>query len=85
MDVSNFFFCSGEGKGESKAPGGWGGGSFFQIENPRRGGGAPRREEGGRPRGREGVCGDFFFVVRVVCNGAGPILLTPRSGRKLVY
>ena len=38
MDVSDisFFFCSGEGKGESEEPGG-GGGRFF-IEIPRRGG-----------------------------------------------
>ena len=31
-----FFFCSGEGKGESEEPGG---GGRFSIENPRRGGG----------------------------------------------
>ena len=31
MDVSDilYFFCSGEGKGESEAPGGWGGRSFY--------------------------------------------------------
>ena len=47
MDVSNIFifFCSGEGKGESEAPG-RGGGRFF-IENPRRGGGSPTRGGGG--------------------------------------
>ena len=38
MDVSDifYFFCSGEGKGESEAPGGRGGGRFF-IENPKAG------------------------------------------------
>ena len=50
MDVSDiFFFCSGEGKGESEAPGG-GGGRFF-IENPRRGEGSPGGA-GGRGAGR---------------------------------
>ena len=51
-----FFLCSGEGKGESEAPGG-GGGRFF-IENPRRGGGPPGRGGGGGG-GREGVCVEF--------------------------
>ena len=43
VDVSDisYFFCSGEGKGESEAPGG----SVF-IENPRRGGGFPGRGGG---------------------------------------
>ena len=38
MDVSDifYFFCSGEGKGESGAPGG--GGEDFLFENPKRGG-----------------------------------------------
>ena len=38
MDVSDifYFFRLGEGKGESEAPG-WGRGSVFFIENPRRG------------------------------------------------
>ena len=42
MDVSNilYFFCSGEGKGESGATA-RGGGGFFFIENSRRGGGLP--------------------------------------------
>ena len=36
-DIFYIFFCSGEGKGESEAPG-WGR-VGFAIENPRRGGG----------------------------------------------
>ena len=36
VDVSDFFSCSGRGKGESEAPGGEGGRLF--IENPRKGG-----------------------------------------------
>ena len=50
VDVSDifYFFCSGEGKGESGAT--WGGfGSLLKI--PRRGGGLP----GGVGKGREGV------------------------------
>ena len=45
MDVLDlvYFSCSGEGKGESEAPGGVRGRSF--IENPRRG--SPRRGGGG--------------------------------------
>ena len=52
MDVSDFFLFlrSGEGKGQSEAPGGRQGSVF--IENPRRGGGP---QEGGP----EGVCGEF--------------------------
>ena len=56
MDVSDifYFFCSGEGKGKSEAPGR--GGVGFLIENPK-GGGSP----GGVGVGcREGVCGEFF-------------------------
>ena len=58
VDVSDifYFFCLGEGKGESEAPGRWRGGRVF-VENARRGG-APSR------RGREGVCGEF--------RGGGP-------------
>ena len=44
-----FFFCSGEGKGESEAPGR--GGGRFLIENSRRGG-SPMRERGGGVAGR---------------------------------
>ena len=56
VDVSDtfYFFCSGEGKGQSEAPGGRRGGRV-SIENPRRGGGFPRK--GGN--GPEGVCGEF--------------------------
>ena len=52
VDVSNifYFFCSGEGKGELEAPG-RGGGRFFFIENPRRGGVLPREGLGGGGRG----------------------------------
>ena len=56
MDVSDIFnfFLLGGGEGESEAPGG--GGAFFLIENPTRGGGFP----GGKgPRGREGI-GEFW-------------------------
>ena len=58
VDVSGIFFCSGEGKGESEAPGGRGGqGRFFLIQNPRRGVVLPRpRRAGGT--GWEGVCRD---------------------------
>ena len=69
VDVSDifYFFCSGDRKGESKAPGGGGGGRFL-IENPR-GGGGLTAGGGGGARGREGVCGKlgrgggakFFF------------------------
>ena len=41
VDVSDIFifFCLGEGKGESEAPGGWGGG-FFNVKS-QEGGGSP--------------------------------------------
>ena len=54
MNVSDFFFCSGEGKGESEAPGG--GGGRFLIENPRRGG-SPERGGWGGGGGGEGPGG----------------------------
>ena len=56
MDVSDifYFFCSGEGHGESEAPEMGGGGSVFLLKIPG-GGGSPRRS-GGEPKGR-----DFFF------------------------
>ena len=55
MDVSDifYFFCSGEGKAESEAPGR--GGLVF-IQNPK--GGVSCRRGGGGPRGWEGVCGE---------------------------
>ena len=40
-DIFIFFFCSGEGKGESEFAGG-GGGSRFLLKNARRGGGYMR-------------------------------------------
>ena len=53
------FFCSGEGKGESEALGGWWG-RFF-IENPR-GGGFSRGARAGRVfAGNLEGGGDFFF------------------------
>ena len=55
-DIFYFFFCSGEGKGESEELGG--GRTIFFIENPRRG--RVSRAGGGRgARGWEGVCGEF--------------------------
>ena len=38
-----YFFCSGEGKGESEAPGVWGG-DFFFIGKSQRGGGVSRAQ-----------------------------------------
>ena len=55
VDVSDFFLCSGRGKGESKAPG-EGGGIVF-IENPSGGGGG--LQDGRGSRGREGVCSEL--------------------------
>ena len=60
MDVSDifYFFCSGEGKGESEVPGVWGG--FFYWKIP--GGGSPGwvgGAGGGEGVCREGVCGEF--------------------------
>ena len=46
-----YFFCSGKWKGKSEAP--RRGGGTVLIENPR---GFSRR---GRPRGREGLCGEL--------------------------
>ena len=50
-----FFFRSGEGKGESEAPGE--GATIFLLKIP--GGGVSRAGGGGGMRGREGVCGEF--------------------------
>ena len=59
MDVSDFFFCSGEGKGKSEVPGrGEGVGVFYQ--NPR-GVGGSQRGGGGAVGDWEGVRGEFFF------------------------
>ena len=52
-----FFFCLGEGKGESEAPG-RGGGRFFFFENPR-GGGVCQEREGGEGPG--GCLPKYFF------------------------
>ena len=49
MDVSDIFSCSGEGKGESEAPGGCGAGDFFLSKIP--GGGGVSRVGGGGGRG----------------------------------
>ena len=46
-DIFNFFFCLGEGKGESEAPGR--GRGQFSMENPSRGG--VSREGGAAGRG----------------------------------
>ena len=50
-----YFFCSGRGKGESEAPGGWGGEIGFLLKIPG-GGGAFRGWEGPR---LVVVCGEF--------------------------
>ena len=62
VDVSDIFFlfsvrCSGRGVRGART----GGSFFFCIGNPRRpgGGGGFQEGEGGRPRGREGVCGEL--------------------------
>ena len=60
VSVLFYFFCSGEGKGESEAPGR--GGGLLKI--PRGGGGAPRRGGGGCHRvceGPGGSAGNFFW------------------------
>ena len=53
------FFCSGEGKGESEAPGEGGRDVLLKIPE----GGVSRAGGGGgggnRARGREGICGKF--------------------------
>ena len=57
MDVSDFFFfCSGEGKRVSEAPGGEKGRFLLKIPG---GGESPWVGGGGRARGWEGVCGEF--------------------------
>ena len=70
VDVSEifYFFCSGEGKGESEAPG-RGGGSVFFMDNPRRG--ALPNGGGGRGAGRVfagnlGGGGAKYFFLRAV-------------------
>ena len=50
VDGFGFFFCSGEGKEESEAPGGEGVAIFYRK-------GGSRGWAGGGARGREGVCG----------------------------
>ena len=78
VDVSDIFnfFCSGEGKGESEAPGG-GGGRFF-IENSRRGGGSPGRGGGGRGAGRVSARNSgggsqiFFFGAEIPTKSSIP-------------
>ena len=58
VDVSNIFlvfFCLGEGKGESEAPGRRG---FFFMKSQR--GEGFSHERGGGARGREGVCAENF-------------------------
>ena len=58
MAVSDiFFFCSGEGKGESEEPGG--GGDDFLLKIPG-GGGVSWAGGGGGARGWEGVCGESW-------------------------
>ena len=58
----SFFFCLGRGKGEFEAPGGGGGiGLLFKFPG---GGGF---QEGERPRGREGVCGELGNLLGVGC------------------
>ena len=64
-----FFLCSGEGKGESEAPG-RGGGRFF-IENPRRG-------EGGLPGGWGPGCSRTTFPLlsgRSTAHNCSPTLV----------
>ena len=58
VDVSDifYFFCSGEGKGESEVQGRGGGGLRFLLKIP--GGGSPGERRGRGARGREGVCGE---------------------------
>ena len=58
VDVSDIFnfFCSGQGKGKSRATG-RGGGVRFSVENPTGGGRRSRRMGGGG--GREGVCSEL--------------------------
>ena len=51
-----FFFCSGERKGESEAPGG-GRGNDFLLKIP--GGGVSWPGGGGGARGWQGACGEF--------------------------
>ena len=65
VDVSDIFlvfFCSGEGKMDSDAPGRGGGDDFF-FENPRRGGSSGRVRAGGRRvfAGNVGGRGGLFF------------------------
>ena len=59
MDVSDlfYFFCSGEGQGESEAPG-RGGGQFPFFENSQ--GVGVSQERGGVPRGLEVSVGFFL-------------------------
>ena len=57
-------FCSGKGKGESKATDRGGGGGSFLIENPMRGEGLPKGEGRGGDRGVERVSARNFFVRR---------------------
>ena len=60
VDVSDtfYFFCSGEGKAESDAPGG--GGGRFLMKNARRGGVCQERGRGGG--GREGPGGCLWGI-----------------------
>ena len=53
-----YFFCSGERKEESEAPGG-GVGSVFHCKSWA-GGGFQGEGKGGVARGREGVCREFL-------------------------
>ena len=59
MDVWDifYFFLLGEGQGESESPG-RGGGRFFLVKFPGKGGILPREGVGGG--GQEGVCGEFW-------------------------
>ena len=87
-----FFFCSGEGRGESEAPGGGGGCSFLEIPE-----GEISQEKRPGADGHEGMCGEFwgggggkyFFSGRnshqgnhFVTKRLGMSLLLPEVSRK---
>ena len=79
------FFCSGEGKGESEAPGS-GGGRFFLLKIPGGGGGggSTRRVRGAR--GWEGVDGEFGGGAKYFFSGPNfppRFFLTKRVGISL--
>ena len=66
-DIFYFFLCSGRGKGESEAPGGWGIGFLLKI--PGGGGEAGRGRRAGRSAANRGIWGgglNFFFRGRNV-------------------